>query len=105
MSVDSFLTQLCDNLFTLEVDDDDAARRHVVRRRNCDDGEHKCPACPWKKAAKYAHGDACPECRQPLFYDPGHDATHMEPGVDPCIYCTDCGLTFAVDWVRQAAVE
>lgn len=74
----------------------------------CDTPEKLHPQCKAEKhdcatanegcarAAGYAWGDPCPECKQPLDYDGGQRATREEPEQAPCCYCPDCGLEFPV---------
>lgn len=36
----------------------------------------------------------CGECGGMLLYDNGQEETRNEPGQNPSLFCTDCGLDF-----------
>lgn len=48
-------------------------------------------------------GDECPECDARMEFDSGHPGDEDEPGTPACIYCSECGLEFQVDYDRQSA--
>lgn len=56
-----------------------AAGKTSDQADNCEDGEHKCPVCPWRREPK------CPECGTEMEYDPG------EPWDGPSLGCAGCG--------------
>jgi|TARA_R100000049_G_C1933544_1_gene77385 hypothetical protein len=48
---------------------------------------------------KYTTGDPCPDCKHPLEFVTGHDASYDDPGQDPCLFCTECGCeSHDIDW-------
>jgi len=60
-----------------------AAGITIEQADNCEDGQHRCPACPWRREPN------CPECGTPMQYDPG------EPWDGPSLGCPSCGYVQA----------
>lgn len=50
----------------------------------------------------YAAGDACPECGKTMTFGGGEEMSRQSPMDPPCIFCTNCGMTYEVDWSRNA---